>query len=264
MNVMLNGFSLACTDAGQGLPLVLVHGYPLNRQMWQPQVKELSGQTRVLAPDLRGHGDSPVIQGPHSMDLFADDLNALLDGLGIQEKIILCGLSMGGYVTFAFFRKYAHRLRGLILTATRAAPDSEQALAARDQAIQTAVEKGVNPIFESMAPKLLSPQTASKLPAMLDLAMTVMRRTPPSTVVKDLQALKARQDSRPTLPRINLPTLIIHGEDDQIVPIQEAREMQAQIPGSRLAAVPAAGHLLNLEQPQIFNRAVQEFLDELG
>lgn len=264
MNVILTDFSMSYTDAGQGTPLVFVHGYPLNRQMWQPQIEGLSGHARILAPDLRGHGDSQIVPGGYSMDLFAADLDSFLEALNIQEKIVLCGLSMGGYVAFAFFRKHAHRLRGLVLTATRAAPDSPQARLGRDQSIRTAVEQGVEPIFESMAPKMLSEKTVSGQPLMLETAKSIMRRTPLETVINDLEALKARPDSIPTLAQINIPTLIVHGADDQIVPLQEAKEMNDRIAHSRLIVVPAAGHLLNLEQPEIFNRSVQEFLAELG
>jgi pimeloyl-ACP methyl ester carboxylesterase len=260
MNVVVNGFSMAYDEDGQGSPLVLVHGYPLNRQMWQPQVEALSAHARVLAVDLRGHGDSEAVPGPYSMDLFADDLNAFLDALDIREKVVLGGLSMGGYAVFAFYRRFAARVRGLILTATRAAPDSEQARSGRDQSMVTAREKGVEAIVEGMAPKMLAPQTVVDRPLMLELAQAIMRRTPVETILGDLEGLKQRPDSTPTLEQISVPTLIVHGADDQIVPLQEAQAMQKAIAGARLVVVPDAGHLLNLEQPEMFNQAVTEFL----
>ena len=118
MNVQVNGFSMAYTSAGSGLPVVFVHGYPLSRRIWEPQASGLSDAARVLAPDLRGHGESQPVPGPYSMDLLADDLNAFLDVLGSVRPVVLCGHSMGGYVAFAFWRKYAARLAGLILTST--------------------------------------------------------------------------------------------------------------------------------------------------
>jgi pimeloyl-ACP methyl ester carboxylesterase len=243
--------------------LVLLHGYPLNSQMWQPQIEGLATQARVIAPDLRGHGDSQVVPGPYSMDLLADDVHTLLKELNLTEPIVLCGLSMGGYVSFAFQRKYPERLRGLILTATRAAADTEQGRAARDQAMQTAREQGVEAIVESMAPKLLAPQTVAERPLLLELAQAIMRGTSLEGVLGDLEGLKNRPDSTATLAEIRVPTLIIHGAEDQLIPLQEAQAMQAQIAGARLVVLPEAGHLLNLEQPELFNGAVKEFLGGL-
>lgn len=260
MNVLVNGFSMAYSAAGAGAPLVFVHGYPLNRRMWQPQMDRLAAQARVLALDLRGHGDSDLAPGPYSMDLFADDINAFLDALGVDEPIFLCGLSMGGYAAFAFTRKYAGRLRGLILAATRAAPDSPQARLSRDQSAETAQRDGVGPIIDGMAPKMLAPGTVLNRPEILETTKTIMRRTTVETILADLQALKERPDSTPTLAQIAAPTLIVHGAGDQIVPLAEAQAMQAGIRNARLTALPDAGHLLNLEQPELFNQAVVEFI----
>jgi len=263
MYIHIQGYEMAYTDAGQGLPLVFIHGYPLNRRLWEPQVEGLAGVARILAPDLRGHGDSQAVPGPYSMDLFADDLAAFLDALGITGRVVLCGLSMGGYVAFAFYRKYADRLSGLILTATRAAPDSPEARTGRDQAAALAREKGVAAIVESMAPKLLSPKTVEHRPELVAQARAIMEHTSLEGVLGDLAGLKERPDSTPTLAEIKVPTLILPGEDDQIIPIQEAWAMQAGITGSRLVVIPNAGHLLNLENPQAFNQAVRQFIEGL-
>jgi 3-oxoadipate enol-lactonase len=259
MQLTVNGFSMAYSDAGQGVPLLFVHGFPLNRRLWQPQLEGLSGIARVLAPDLRGHGDSDPVPGPYSMDLFADDLNAFLDALGIQEKIVLCGLSMGGYVAFAFHRKYAYRLRGLILAATRAAPDSPEARLARDQMMALAREQGVSAIAESMLPKMLAPQTYSSRPDLVEQARSIMLHTSLEGVLGDLAALKDRPDSTSTLAQITVPTLILHGANDQIIPLKEAQAMQAAIPGSRLVVVDGAGHLPGLENEEVFNEIVTGF-----
>jgi pimeloyl-ACP methyl ester carboxylesterase len=260
MQINVNGFSMAYSDAGQGVPLLFVHGFPLNRQLWQPQLEVFSDVARVLAPDLRGHGDSDPVPGPYSMDLFADDLNAFLDALGIREKIVLCGLSMGGYVVFAFYRKYAHRLRGLILAATRAAADSPDARLARDQMMALAGEKGVGAIAESMLPKMLAPQSYSSRPDLVEQVRAIMLRTSLEGVLGDLAALKDRPDSVPTLARIAVPTLIINGAHDQIIPLKEAQAMRDGIPGARLVVVEQAGHLLGMENVEAFNEAVTRFL----
>jgi len=259
MQVTVNGFSMAYSDAGQGTPLLLIHGFPLNRQLWQPQLDGLSDVARVIAPDLRGHGDSQAVPGPYSMDLFADDLNALLDALGIQEKIVLCGLSMGGYVVFAFCRKYAHRLRGLILTATRAAADAPAGRAGRDQMMAMAHEKGVAAISDSMLPKLLAPQTYPARPNQVEQVRSITLDVSLEGVLGDLAALKERPDSTPTLAQIDVPALLLHGADDQIIPLKEAQAMQAGIRGARLAVVDGAGHLPGLENTGIFNEAIKAF-----
>jgi 3-oxoadipate enol-lactonase len=263
MNIQLPDFTLAYTDAGQGLPLLFVHGYPLNRALWQPQVEGLGDIARILAPDLRGHGDSQTMPGPYSMDLFADDLNAFLDALGITQPIVLCGLSMGGYVAFAFFRKYAVRLAGLILTATRAAADTPQQKAARDQSAETARQQGVQAIVTAMLPRLLSPKTYAQHPDLVAQVKMIMEHTSLEGILGDLAGLKERPDSTPNLSQIRLPTLLLPGADDPIVPLQEAQAMHAGIQGARLEIIPDAGHLPNLENPSAFNRAVRRFLDTL-
>ena len=264
MQVTVNGFSMAYSDAGQGTPLLLVHGFPLNRQLWQPQLEGLSSVARVIAPDLRGHGGSQAVPGPYSMDLFADDLNLFLDALGIREKIVLCGLSMGGYVVFAFCRKYAHRLRGLILTATRAAADAPAGRAGRDQMMAMAYEKGVAAISDSMLPKLLAPQTYPARPNQVEQVRSITLDVSLEGVLGDLAALKDRPDSTPTLAQIDVPTLILHGADDQIIPLSEAQAMHAGIRASKLVVVSDAGHLPGLENPSVFNVAVREYLAGVG
>ena len=264
MQVTVNGFSMAYSDAGQGTPLLLVHGFPLNRQLWQPQLEGLSSVARVIAPDLRGHGGSQAVPGPYSMDLFADDLNLFLDALGIREKIVLCGLSMGGYVVFAFYRKYAHRLRGLILTATRAAPDSPAGREARDQMMALAREKGVPAIAESMLPKMLAPQTYRSRPDLVERARSIMLDVSLEGVLGDLAALKDRPDSTPTLAQIDVPTLILHGADDQIIPPSEAEVMRDGIHESKLVVVPEAGHLPGMENIVVFNEAMRNYLEGFG
>jgi 3-oxoadipate enol-lactonase len=257
------GFSMAYSEAGKGLPLVFVHGYPLNRRMWQPQLEGLADLAHLLAPDLRGHGESQAVPGPYSVDLFADDLAAYLDALGIRQKIILCGLSMGGYIVFAFYRKYPDRLAGLILTATRAAADSPQARLGRDQSAELARQQGVNAIVDAMLPKLLAPATAQNQPELVEQARQIMTANSLAGVLGDLVALRERPDSTPTLGEIDTPTLLLPGAEDQIIPLPEAQAMQAAIRGSVLEVIPDAGHLLNLENPTSFNAAVRRFINGL-
>ena len=264
MNIMVNGFNMAYSTSGKGQPLVFVHGYPLNREIWQPQVEGLADVARVLAPDLRGHGQSQAVKGPYSMDLFADDLAAFLDALGVAEPVIVCGLSMGGYLAFAFFRRYPERLKGLVLTSTRASADSPQGKANRDLAAEAARQDGVGAIAEKMLPLILAPETAVSQPELVEHVREIMLSTSLEGVLGDLAALKERPDSTPDLSRINLPTLVVHGDQDQIIPYQEAHAMHDAIPGSLWELVPAAGHLPCLENPAVFNQALRSFVQALG
>ena len=158
MELQVNGYRMNVRESGRGRPVLLIHGYPLNSRLWQPQLDSLTDVGRLIAPDLRGHGDSESVPGPYSMDQLADDCAALLDALEISEPVVVNGLSMGGYIAMAFARRYPARLAGLVLTATRSGTDTAAGKAGRDQAAQQAREQGVGSIVEGMLPKLLAPQ----------------------------------------------------------------------------------------------------------
>ncbi|RCK76299.1 MAG: alpha/beta hydrolase fold [Anaerolineae bacterium] len=256
-------FKMAYEEAGSGLPILFIHGYPLNRQMWQPQIHDLSQDAHVIAPDLRGHGDSTPTEGVYSMDLLAEDCARLLDYLNISQKIVLCGLSMGGYISFAFARKFLDRLAALVLTATRAAPDTEEGKLNRQRSIALAKEQGIAPIIETMIARVLSPYTLANRPDLVQAVRQIMQRTSLQAVIGDLQGMMERIDSRPFLKQISVPTLIIHGKDDTLIPIEEAQAMQADIPNCRLLILENAAHLPNLEASERFNQAVREFIKTL-
>lgn len=263
MSVKINGINIAVADRGVGFPLLFIHGYPLNRRIWEPQLDALAGMARLIAPDLRGHGESDAVVGPYSMDLLADDCHAILEATGVAGPVVLCGLSMGGYVAFAFHRKYPERVAGLILAATRSGEDSPEGKANRDKAADLARRSGPSAITESMLPKMLSPKTYVQRPELVQRVGEIMQQTSLEGILGDLMGMKSRQDSTPTLSLVEKPTLILHGSDDQLIPPGEAVAMQKAISGARLQLLPDAGHLLNMEQPQQFNQAVREFLQEL-
>lgn len=264
MKINVNNINLAFNESGRGQPVVFVHGYPLNRSIWQPQLDGLADQARLIALDLRGHGESQPVPGPYSMQLLAEDLAAFLDALMIDEPVILCGLSMGGYIAFEFFRRYPQRLRGLVLTATRAIADSEQGKVNRDLAAESARQGGVTAIVDKMLPLILAPDTINNHPELVEQVRGIMASTSLEGVLGDLAALKERPDSTPDLTRIHLPTLVVHGEQDQIAPYIEAKAMQEAIAGSHWQLVPAAGHLPCLENPAVFNQALSLFLLSIG
>lgn len=257
-------FRMAYDDDGKGQPILFIHGYPLNRKMWQPQRQELSSSFRLILPDLRGHGESTPTEGEYSMNLLAEDCAFLLDQLGITQPITVCGLSMGGYIAFAFLRKYPQRVKSLILTATRAAPDSPEAREKRLQAIQEARSQGLGSIVDSMIPRLTSKRTQQENQPLLDEVRKIMQATSVSAVIGDLQGMMSRPDSRPFLAEINIPTLIIHGREDILIPITEAQEMHNSIRGSRLVILDDVAHLPNMEAPHQFNAHLRNFMDDLA
>jgi 3-oxoadipate enol-lactonase len=252
--------SLAHDDVGRGTPVVLLHAFPLSRAMWRPQLDALPDACRLITPDLPGFGDSAPLGTPPTVEAMAEQVAALLDRIAPREKLILGGLSMGGYVAFAFARKYADRLRGLILCDTRAEPDDDAARASRDKLIEFASNNPPSAVVEQMLPKLLGPQTASSHPEVVEEVRRIAAAQRPAGIVGALRMLRERPDSRPTLATVRVPALIVVGRDDALTPVSASESMAAQIPGSRVVVIDGAGHLSNLEQPEAFNDAIRAFV----
>jgi 3-oxoadipate enol-lactonase len=264
MRIHVPGLTLAYDEAGSGGGLLLVHGFPLSRQMWQQQLDTLGDAGRVIAPDLRGHGETgAATPGPYPMELLADDCAALLDALPVSGPVVIGGLSMGGYVALAFCRRYPERVRGLILAATRAGPDSPEGRANRDRMAAAVRARGTAAAVEENLPKMLAPETYVEKPDLVERVRQIMAATPPEGVVGALIGMRDRPDSVPLLETIQAPALVIHGLEDQLFPPAEAEAMHRRLPHSRLQLVPRAGHLLNMEQPEAFNAAVRGFLTTL-
>lgn len=258
MLAQVNGMTLAFNDQGTGFPLVFLHAFPLNRSMWVDQEKTLSSRFRVVTIDLRGHGESDAPLWHYSLDQAADDVCGLLDHLSIRQAILV-GLSMGGYLAFAFYRKYAERVNGLILADTRAQADTEDGKRARFEMAQIAYKQGPSAIADIMIPKLLSPATIETRPELVQRVRTMIEGNQVSGIAGDLMAMAERPDSIPFLQQIRCPTQIIVGELDGPTPPADARLMAERIPHACLAVIPGAGHLSNLEQPEVFNEAIRSF-----
>jgi 3-oxoadipate enol-lactonase len=270
MKLKLRDWQISYDDTGGNnpsaalrMPLLLIHGFPLDRTYWTAQTRALGDVARVIAPDLRGFGESPLPIGAVTMDTYADDLRDLLDGLGVQHAVI-AGLSMGGYIAFAFYRKYASRVRALILADTRAAPDSPEAKKGRDDNVALARVQGTGAVAERMFPKMLMPLTIAARADIANAARTLMSRQPVEGVIAALIALRDRPDSTPTLAQIAVPTLIVVGAEDMLTPPKDSEQMRDGVRGAHLEMIPNAAHLSNLEQPDAFNRAVRKFLQSIG
>ncbi len=263
MHATINGISLAYHDQGKGLPIVFLHAFPLNRTMWAQQETALSSQFRIITIDLRGHGESDAPLWRYTLDQAADDVRALLDHLAIQQALFV-GLSMGGYILFAFYRKYANRVKGLVLADTRAQADTPEGKEGRFQIAQIAYKQGPSAIADLMLPKLLSPATIQSRPELVQRVRTMIEGNQISGIAGDLMAMADRQDSVPLLQRVACPTQIIVGDLDQATPPADAKLMAEQIPHARLAIIPQAAHLANLEQPDAFTKIVAAFAGELA
>ncbi len=257
MQATVNGIKMVYTDEGQGLPLVLVHGFPLSRGAWVRQVDALKSSYRVIAPDLRGLGDSEARPGTNSMDQAADDIHALLRQLN-TGPVVLIGHSMGGYATLAFARKYAAMLRGLVLVGTKAGADTAEAAAGRRATAEKVRVEGSAVVVSAMAPKMLAASNTDA--AMAHQVRGFMERSKPEGVIGSLLGMAERGDSTDLLSQITVPTLVITGGDDTIIPPAESEKLATAIPGARLEMIPGAGHLVAFEKPEEFNRILRDWL----
>lgn len=258
MKTQVNGITIGYSDGGHGLPLIFLHAFPLNRTMWAIQEQALSSQFRVITVDLRGHGESDAPLWHYTLDQAADDVRALMDHLSIKQALFT-GLSMGGYILLAFYRRYPDRVKGLVLADTRAQADTQEGKEGRFQMAQTAYRKGPSAVADIMLPKLLSPATIQTRPEIVQKVRLMIEGNQISGIVGDLMAMAERPDSVPLLKQIACPTQIIVGEMDRATPPADAKLMAEQIPGAQLALIPNAAHLANLEQPEAFNQIVSSF-----
>ena len=222
------------------------------------QERLLSSQFRIITIDLRGHGESDAPLWHYTLEQSADDVRSLLDHLKIQRALFV-GLSMGGYILFAFYRKYAARVKGLILADTRAQADTVEGIEGRFQMAQIAHKRGPAAIADIMVPKLLSPATIQTKPDLVQQVRAMIESTQISGIAGDLMAMAERPDSVPLLRQITSPTQIIVGELDQATPPSDAKLLAEQIPHACLTIIPKAAHLANLEQPEAFNQIVSTF-----
>jgi pimeloyl-ACP methyl ester carboxylesterase len=266
------GTSLSVRDQGHGRPVVLLHGFPLDGRMWNAQIEALAATHRVITPDLRGHGQSglgangndaiTIEDAVTTMAQMADDLAAVLDVLVLNEPICLCGLSMGGYVAWEFWRRHGGRLGSLVLADTRAAADTPEVIEVRHATAARLLAEGTGFLAEAMLPKLLAPRAFGDNPILVAELTTMIAENEPPGLAAALRGMAARADASGWLAEIDVPTLVIVGEHDQISTVEEMRTIAGALPDARFVEVTEAGHMAPMENADVVNDALAQFLAE--
>ena len=251
---------IAYRTLGEGPPVILLHPFPASHEFWLPVAQALATRYRVILPDLRGHGDSGVGDGPATMDKHAADIARVMDDAGIG-RAPLVGVSIGGYALFEFWRRHRDRVTALGFFNTKATADSSEARAGRLQAARDVLERGTEPFFESMIPRLLGRTTRETRPDLVEGALRMMRKMSPEDVAQVQRGMADRPDSADTLKTINVPTLLVTGDEDILTGLNEAELMRRHIAGSQLRVMPRAGHYSPWEQPVEAAKLLRKLLD---
>jgi pimeloyl-ACP methyl ester carboxylesterase len=254
---------LRYTEKGDGLPVILIHGFPLCRQMWAPQMTALANAGyRAISPDLPGFGDSPPLAGPASMSSYADAIVALLDELGIDQAVV-GGMSMGGYVLLDLVERYSQRLLGAMFLVTRAAADDAAGKQKRTLMVEQVEAGNVLTIPETFVPVLFAEETARRNPRLISEVRQWVESAPSSGLIGGLLAMREREDAVDKLSAFALPSLVVGAAQDLAVPPEHSQVLAQGLPNAKLTIIPGAGHMANLEQPELFNAALLDFLSPL-
>ena len=247
---------------GDGPAVVLLHPFPANHEFWLPVAEALASRYRLILPDLRGHGESGAGEGPATMAKHAGDVARVMDDAKIGRAPLI-GVSIGGYLLFEFWRTHRSRVAALGLCNTKAPADNAEARAARLQAANDVLERGLEPFLQSMVPRLFGKTTLGTRPDLIDGALRMMRQMSPEDVAQVQRGMAERPDSIDTLKTINVPTLLVTGDEDMMTGINEAEFMRQHIAGSQLRVIPKAGHYSPWEQPEEATGLLRQFLDSL-
>jgi 3-oxoadipate enol-lactonase len=247
---------------GDGPPVILLHPFPANHEFWLPVAQALATRYRVILPDLRGHGESEVGEGPAAMEKHAGDIARVMDDADVGRAPLI-GVSIGGYALFEFWRTYRGRVAALGLCNTKAPADSREARAARLAAASDVLERGTEPFFETMIPRMLGKTTREMRPDLVEGALRMMRKMSPENVAQVQRGMAARPDSVETLKTIHVPTLLVTGDEDVLTGVNEAELMRLHIQGSQLRVIPKAGHYSPWEQSEEAAKLFRQFLDRL-
>ena len=263
MKAEINGCTLAYSDRGEGLPVVLIHGFPLCRKMWRPQAGALArAGCRVITPDLRGFGESALPSGVVGMDDYADDIVVLMDHLKI-DKAVVGGMSMGGYVLLNLLERFPERVAAAMFIVTRATGDDEAAKSRRTSLAEACRAQGIQPVTDVFRTILFAPETVADNPALADEVFGWIQATSPEGAAAGLIAMRDRKDYGALLGSINQPALVIGADQDQAAPAEHSHTIAAGLPDADLCILHGGGHMVNLEQPGGFNEAILDFLTGL-
>lgn len=258
----INGIAVYEEGPREGAAVLLIHGFPFNHRMWEPQVSALSKEFRVISYDVRGHGKSEPGDGQYTIEFFVDDLLAVLDHLQIKEAV-LCGLSMGGYIALRAAERHPERFKGLVLCDTKSEPDANEAKIKRSAAVRALKEKGVSAFAPEFLKQVLSDKTLASKSGTVDFLSSVIKENTPAALSGTLIALAARTDTTPALSKIGCPALLLVGEEDKLTPPSAAEAMKQKIPKAELFVIKEAGHISNAENPAEFNQRLLEYLKSL-
>ncbi len=248
---------------GTGDPLVLLHAFPLNGRMFEPQMAAFSGERRVVAPDYPGFGRSPRTPAQPDVHYYAEGVRSLLDRLHF-ERVVLGGVSMGGYVAFECMRLFPERVSALVLANTRPEPDSDEIRESRNEMALRVAQEGIEVLVELQMERLLAPEALHNDEQLVEKIRTMILENSPDGAVAALGAMRERPDSTPLLGEIDVPTLVVGGEEDGISSPEVMGAMAAKIRGANHVTIPGTSHLSNLEAPEKFNTALKEFLEGIG
>jgi pimeloyl-ACP methyl ester carboxylesterase len=261
--VTVGDITIGYDDKGSGPPLVLIHGHPFDRSMWTPQIEAFTAHGwRVIAPDLRGYGQSTVVPGVTMLGDFARDIAALLDHLGV-DGFVLTGLSMGGQIAMECYRLFGERVHGLVLADTFAAAETDEGKARRNALADRLLREGMAPYADEELPKMMAPHNVVAQPAVAAHVLRMMRGAPAAGAAAALRGRAERPDYVRLLPTVAVPTLVVVGSEDEYTPVADAEVLRKGIPDATLAVIDGAGHLPNLERPTEFNAATSDFLNHL-
>jgi 3-oxoadipate enol-lactonase len=249
--------------AGAGPPVILLHPFPANHQFWLPVAAHLSSRYQLVMPDLRAHGRSALGNGPATMQKHASDVARVMTDAGV-DRAPLIGVSIGGYTLFEFWRRFRDRVSGLVLCNTKAQADTAKACASRLEAANDVLQRGTEPFFESMLPKLLGETTRHSRPDLVEGALRMMRQMSAEDVAGVQRGMAERPDSVSTLKTINAPVLIITGDEDNMTGVPEAELMKQNIAGSQMKVIGKAGHYSPWEQPEEAGKLLRQFLDSMS
>lgn len=261
--IVSEGAEICFDIAGSGAPVVLLHPFPVHHEFWLPLAPQLSNRYRLIMPDLRGHGASGLGAGSASMQKHAADVARVMTAAGVVRAPLI-GVSIGGYVIFEFWRRFRERVSALVLCNTKAGADTPQARAGRLQSADDVLKTGTEVFFEGMLQKVLAETTRKSRPDLVDGALRMMRKMSPEDVAGVQRGMAERPDSIPTAQTINVPTLLITGDEDSATGVAEAEVMKQNIRGSEMKVVAKAGHYSPWEQPEEVGRLLRQFLDRVG